>query len=143
MKNDSSPAGSRTDKLSGDHIIYQPRQGQRYTTDDMLAAWLAVSALRERSRCPSFFLDLGSGLCSVPMILLWAFPELRGAGIEISPERCRLGHASLVRNGLAERFHLIRGDLREVRLRRRFDLVTSVHGVQSLGSTQSFARAPS
>ena len=37
---------TQIDRLSGDYVIYQPVQGQRYTTDDMLVAWLAVRELR-------------------------------------------------------------------------------------------------
>jgi len=117
--------GTQIDRLCGDYVIYQPQDGQRYTTDDMLVGWLAVRELRQRGCAPASFLDLGSGLCSVPMILLWAFPALCGAGIEISPSRCRLGKMSLAENGLAERFQLMHDDLRDLRLTKRFGLVTS------------------
>jgi tRNA1(Val) A37 N6-methylase TrmN6 len=59
---------TQTDRLSGDYVIYQPVQGQRYSTDDMLVAWLAVRELREGQKAVSSFLDLGCGLCAVPMI---------------------------------------------------------------------------
>ena len=74
------PENAQVDRLSGDFIIYQPRDGQRYTTDDLLVAWFAVREMRSRAEPPASFLDLGSGLCSVPMILLWAFPALTGSG---------------------------------------------------------------
>ena len=119
------PDGTQIDSLCGDYVIYQPREGQRYTTDDILVAWLAVRELKERGIQPASFLDLGSGLCSVPMIVLWAFPAMRGIGIEISQRRCELGTTSLAKNGLAGRFNLVAGDLREVRLPERFGLITS------------------
>ena len=119
------PDNAQADRLSGDFIIYQPRSGQRYTTDDMLAAWVAVREMRRRSSVPACFLDLGSGLCSVPMILLWAFPALTGTGIEISPERYALGRASLEKNGLAGRFSLLQGDLRDLKNAGCFGLITS------------------
>ena len=115
----------RVDRLCGDYVIYQPQDGQRYTTDDILVAWLAVRELKERGIQPVSFLDLGSGLCSVPMIVLWAFPTIRGVGVEISHRRCELGKTSLAENGVAERFNLVVGDLRDVRFGRRFGLVTS------------------
>ncbi len=121
----SVPENARVDSLSGDFIIYQPCRGQRYTTDDMLVAWLAVRELRCRGAVPAAFLDLGSGLCSVPMIVLWAFPAMTGMGIEISPQRCNLGRASLEKNGLAGRFSLTLGDLRELKLPNRYGLITS------------------
>ncbi len=120
----AAPEGARADSLSGGYVIYQPRAGQRYTTDDMLAAWFAVRQMRRRPPAESF-LDLGSGLCSVPMIVLWAFPALSGLGIEISPQRHALGQASLERNGLAGRFSLQQGDLRGLKLASRFGLITS------------------
>jgi len=101
--------GARIDTLSGDYIIYQPEEGQRYSTDDMLAAWLAVKSAKTSVAPVNTFLDLGSGLCSVPMIFLWAFCEARGVGIEISRDRLLLGQASLEANGLLPRFKLIRG----------------------------------
>jgi tRNA1(Val) A37 N6-methylase TrmN6 len=116
---------AQADRLSGDFIIYQPRRGQRYTTDDMLAAWLAVQEVKKLSAQPARFLDLGSGLCSVPMILLWAFPELTGTGVEISPARYGLGRASLEANGVSGRFDLVRGDLRDLKPGSPFGLVTS------------------
>lgn len=119
------PEDARVDRLSGDYIIYQPVRGQRYSTDDMLAAWIAVREMRCRGAAPACFLDLGSGLCSVPMILLWALPGLSGTGIELSPQRCALGRASLERNGLAGRFRLLQGDLRGLALETRFELITS------------------
>ncbi len=116
---------AQIDRLCGDYIIYQPQEGQRYTTDDILVGWLAVRELKERGIQPTSFLDLGSGLCSVPMIVLWAFPAIRGVGVEISQRRCGLGNTSLAKNGLAGRFNLVAGDLRDVRFPERFGLVTS------------------
>ena len=117
--------GARIDTLSGDYIIYQPEEGQRYSTDDMLAAWLAVKSAKTSVAPVNTFLDLGSGLCSVPMIFLWAFCEARGVGIEISRDRLMLGQASLKANGLLPRFKLIRGDIREKFLEEKFPAVTS------------------
>jgi len=113
----------RIDTLSGNFIIYQPESGQRYSTDDMLTAWMAIKTLEKD---PSLrFLDLGSGLCSVPMILLWKFPELCGIGIELRENRRALGLRSLEANGLKERFELKAGDLRDLELDEKYPLVTS------------------
>ncbi len=88
----TSIPGARIDTLSGNYIIYQPEKGQRYSTDDMLVAWLAVKSAKRLLPSPNRFLDLGSGLCSVPMIFLWAFPETEGCGIEISREPVYAGN---------------------------------------------------
>ncbi len=119
------PGGIRRDTLSGDYIIYQPQQGQRYTTDDMLVAWLTVRTMRDLQMRPGRFLDLGSGLCSVPMIVLWAFQDLQGLGIEKSLKRLTLGRKSLSANSLDGRFRLILADLRDMPVAAVYPLVTS------------------
>lgn len=125
MNQDQSLPETRVDTLSGDYIIYQPEDGQRYSTDDTLAAWLAVRSSREGSVPVKRFLDLGSGLCSVPMIFLWGVPQATGCGIEIRRERMLLGRKSVAANRLSNRFDLICGDLRETFLEETFSLVTS------------------
>jgi tRNA1(Val) A37 N6-methylase TrmN6 len=117
--------GTRVDSLCGDFIIVQSASGQRYTTDDILVAWLAIKTIRESGRPVDRFIDLGSGLCSIPMIMLWSFPAVRGIGIELNPCRLALGARSLQANGLQARFSLIRGDLRNICLRTRAGMVTS------------------
>ncbi len=114
---------TRCDTLSGDFKIFQPENGQRYSTDDLLTAWLAIKCVSDDP--PARFLDLGSGLASVPMIVLWKFPDLSGIGIEIRPNRYELAEKSLEINGLIERFSILHGDLRELNLDEKFDLVTS------------------
>ena len=113
----------RCDTLSGNFKIFQPENGQRYSTDDLLTAWLALKTVSDNP--PARFLDLGSGLASVPMIVLWKFPELSGIGVEIRPNRYELAERSLELNGLTERFRIIHGDLRELELDEKFDLITS------------------
>ena len=113
----------RCDTLSGDFKIFQPENGQRYSTDDLLTAWLAIKTVSENP--PARFLDLGSGLASVPMIVLWKFPNLSGIGIEIRPNRYELAEKSLEINALTQRFSILHGDLRELNLDEKFDLVTS------------------
>jgi tRNA1(Val) A37 N6-methylase TrmN6 len=114
---------TRCDTLSGDFKIFQPENGQRYSTDDLLTAWLAIKTVSANP--PSRFLDLGSGLASVPMMVLWKFPALSGIGVEIRPNRYELAEKSLEINGLTDRFHIIHGDLRELELNEKFDLITS------------------
>ena len=116
---------TQIDRLSGDHIIYQPVEGQRYSTDDMLVAWLAVRELQAQQPGIASFLDLGCGLCSVPMIILWCCKDLSGFGIEHAASRLACARQSLAANGLENRFQIINGDLRSVRLKERFDFITS------------------
>ncbi len=115
----------QTDRLSGDLVIYQPVQGQRYTTDDVLTAWLAVRELREHPVSAAAFLDLGCGLCSVSMIVLWCCRDMHGIGIERAEERLACARHSLVANHLKNRFRLINADVRTLRLKMRFSFITS------------------
>jgi len=138
---------TRIDTLSGDYIIYQPENGQRYCTDDMLVAWLALRSIREGAVSAGRFLDLGSGLCAVPMIFLWGISQTTGCGIEISRERMLLGRKSLAANGLSERFHLIHGDIRSIFLNEKFSLITATppyymkkEGISSPNDDKALAR---
>ena len=88
-----------------------------------MTAWMAIGAVKKDP--PLRFLDLGSGLCSVPMIMMWKFPKLNGIGVELRENRSSLGLMSLKENGLNERFELISGDLRKLSLNEKFDLITS------------------
>ena len=115
----------RTDRLSGDFVICQPVQGQRYTTDDMLVAWLAMRELCAAGMNVPSFLDLGCGLCSVSMILLWCRPDLRGIGIEVSAQRLACARESIAANQLTGRFQLVNADLRSLRLKTVFSFITS------------------
>lgn len=102
----------RIDSLSDDYIIMQPDgHGYRYSTDDMLVAWFALILLRNKP--VERFIDLGSGLGSVPMILLACLPHLHGVGVEVLEEKVSLCNRSLRANGLDKRFTLSCGDLRD------------------------------
>jgi len=115
----------RTDRLSGDFVIHQPEQGQRYTTDDMLVAWLTVRELQAYPAAEPAFLELGCGLCAVSMIVLWCCRDMRGVGVEIAEERLAYARTSLSANHLDRRFALIKADLRTLRLKKRFSFITS------------------
>lgn len=113
----------RIDTLSGNFRIYQPDEGQRYSTDDMMTAWMAIICSSDNP--PERFIDLGSGLCSVPMIVMWRFNSLSGVGIELRDNRRELGLKSLEMNGLSNRFKLLQGDLRDLEFDEKFGLITS------------------
>ena len=59
------------------------------------------------------------------MIVLWKFPQISGIGVELRENRYELGLKSLEINGLSNRFKLLHGDLRELKLDERFPLITS------------------
>lgn len=119
------PDHTRIDTLSGDFKIVQPCQGQRYTTDDMLVAWLSIRQIKHNGIENACFLDLGSGLCSIPLIMLQSLPLIEGIGVEKDPDRFRLGKFSVKLNRVGHRFNLINGDLRDLHLKKTFPVVTS------------------
>ncbi len=59
------------------------------------------------------------------MIILWACSDLNGIGIEHAEERLGCARQSLAANQLENRFQLINADLRALRLKRRFNFITS------------------
>src|ERR1043166_579829 len=116
------PAGETLDALSGHFRIYQLRDGHRFSTDDVLAAWYGTTwAPSART-----VLDLGSGLGSVAMIAAW---RLRGAAvvaIEAQDDSVRLARKSVAYNGLEQRYEIRHADFREERAlepTERFDLI--------------------
>ncbi len=109
------------DALTAGWTIAQRRKGHRHSTDDLLTGWYAIEVMR----APTRILDLGAGIGSVGLIALWRSPP--GAtlvAIEAQEQSFALLTDNLERNGLTDRVRAIHGDLREVRLDERFDLVT-------------------
>ena len=110
------------DAISGYYRLFQPAEGHRFSTDDVLAAWYGTSW------CPSArtVLDLGSGLGTVAFIAAWRLPGARLVTIEAQPDSVRLARKSAVWNGLTERFDIREGDFREtgvLRAGETFDLI--------------------
>lgn len=123
--------GESLDALCGHFKIFQLRKGHRYSTDDILAAWYGTAW------CPSArsILDLGSGIGTVAMIAAWRVPGSRVVTVEAQSESVQLARRSVDWNGLAERFDIREGDLRDPGILapdERFDLV--------LGSPPYFPR---
>ncbi len=108
------------DALTGGWTIAQRRKGHRHSTDDLLTGWYAVEVVPDARR----ILDLGAGLGSVGLIALWRSPHATLVAIEAQEISFALLEGNIARNGLATRVRAIHGDLREVKLDERFDLVT-------------------
>lgn len=112
------------DAFAGHWRIFQLRDGHRYSTDDLLAAWYAVSACRDHGLSPRRALDLGCGIGSVALFVAWSFPDLHMTGIEAQPVSASLARKSIRYNGVEDRFALHEGDLRTGVPAGAFDLVT-------------------
>lgn len=119
--------GETLDCLSGHWRIFQLRHGHRYSTDDLLTAWAAAEACAEAGLSPRRCLDLGCGIGSVLLLVLWRFPEARGVGVEAQPQSAALARRSLRYNGADGRAEVRSADLRSAEALapdERFDLVT-------------------
>jgi tRNA1(Val) A37 N6-methylase TrmN6 len=108
------------DALTAGWTIAQRRKGHRHSTDDLLTGWYAVEIVADAHR----ILDLGSGIGSVGLIALWRSPHATLVAIEAQEISFELLTGNIARNRLDARVRAIHGDLREVRLDERFDLVT-------------------
>lgn len=101
------------DAFAGHWRIFQLRGGHRYSTDDLLGAWFALDTLEKLGRTPARALDLGTGIGSVGMFLLWALPGLQLTGIEAQPESLALARRTARYNGVTDRVTYREGDLRD------------------------------
>ncbi len=109
------------DKITRDWTLAQRRRGHRHSTDDLLTGWYAA----EKSRDPERVLDLGSGIGSVGLLVLWRSPRAHLTAIEAQEMSFALLEKNVAMNGLEARVRAIHGDLRDVRLAgETFDLVT-------------------
>ncbi|MBI3850065.1 MAG: methyltransferase [Verrucomicrobia bacterium] len=97
------------DAISGNFRLFQLRDGHRFSTDDILAAWYATSW------CPAArtALDLGSGIGTVGMICAWRLPGARFVTVEAQSESVALARKSARFNGLTDRYEIRLGDFRE------------------------------
>ncbi len=109
------------DGLTRDWKIVQRRRGHRHSTDDLLTAWYAAEKAPGLTR----ILDLGSGIGSVGLLVLWRSPGATLTAIEAQEVSFRLLEKNVAMNGLASRVRAVHGDLRAVRFPgEAFDLVT-------------------
>jgi len=60
------PDDASRDRIVGDWYLYQRKGGHRTSTDDLVTAWYAV---HRHPHCPQRYLDLGSGIGSVMLMV--------------------------------------------------------------------------
>jgi tRNA1Val (adenine37-N6)-methyltransferase len=110
------------DGLTRDFKIAQRKRGHRHSTDDLLTGWYAA----EKAPGPARILDLGSGIGSVGLLVLWRSPGATLTAVEAQDVSFALLERNITMNGLAARVRAVHGDLREVRFPgESFDLVTA------------------
>lgn len=121
------------DRLAGDWRIVQRRRGHRFSTDDLMTAWVAAHARPEASR----LCDLGAGIGSVGLLTLWRLRQTlrfgaQGASphltmVEVQAVSHALARRTVSLNGLDADVSAIASDLRTAEVLngdRRFELVT-------------------
>ena len=111
---DLTPGADETlDRVCGDWRIFQRRDGHRFSTDDFLCAWYAARQIRKRELQASRYLDLGTGIGSVALMVSWCLPEVSTVGVEMQSLSASLARRSVRYNDLEDRVSIITGDLRE------------------------------
>lgn len=109
------------DRFTRDWTVVQRKRGHRTSTDDLLTGWYAAEKVPLARRV----LDLGTGIGSVGLLVLWRLPQAHLTAVEAQEVSFRLLQLNVARNGLAERVRAVHGDLREVRFPgETFELVT-------------------
>ena len=110
------------DALCGQFRIFQLREGHRFSTDDLLAAWYGTTGVP----CARRVLDLGSGIGSVGMVAAWRLQGASFVTVEAQEQSVILARKSVKYNGLESRYEIRQGDLRDagvLAVDERFDLI--------------------
>ena len=112
------------DRLTAEWKIHQLKRGHRFSSDDLLTAWMATQEVP----APEYQLDLGAGLGTVGLSCLYRQPETkRLVMVEAQEVSHALAKKTVQYNGLESRVELRLGDMRapgSVPERNYFQLVT-------------------
>jgi tRNA1Val (adenine37-N6)-methyltransferase len=105
------------DLLTRDLRVFQRSKGHRFSSDDVVTAYVAYRARPDARR----ILDLGCGLGSVLLLLAWKLPNASLCGVEAQAQSFELLERNVARSGFAARLRVAHGDLRD-------DAVTACFG---------------
>jgi tRNA1(Val) A37 N6-methylase TrmN6 len=109
------------DGLTGEWFIFQRSRGHRHSVDDVLTAAYAL----EVSPAVSHHLDLGTGIGTVGLLVLWGMGARADlTAIEAQTVSHRLLLANIAENRLSGRVRPLLGDLREFDSCQEFPLIT-------------------
>lgn len=101
--------GETLDRLLGGRLrLIQARAGYRCSVDAVLLA--SFARLRKGNR----ILDLGTGSGVVALLLALRHPGVEIVGVEIQPSLARRAERNVVLNGLQDRIHVVREDVRRL-----------------------------
>jgi tRNA1Val (adenine37-N6)-methyltransferase len=112
---DGPGPGEELDPLMGRWRILQSVQTHKYSTDDVVTAWVAWRASRASPLHPvSRIADIGCGIGSVLLMSAWLHPTAHElVGVEAQATRAGLARRSIRLNGLDGRVSVRSGDLRD------------------------------
>lgn len=123
--------------LTGRWVLLQSMKGHRYSTDDVVTAWVAwvawrgrdallrsgpragsgaVSTLQEPSCADTaapWIADIGCGIGSVLLMSAWLHPRAVCVGAEAQAVRAALARRNVAANGVGARARVVEGDLRD------------------------------
>jgi len=108
---DLSPVELRLDDLSLDRLtadvsVFQRKKGHRFSSDDVITAWVAMQVCP----APERVLDLGCGLGSVLLHLAWSVPAATLVGVEVQEVSFALLQRNVAHNRLGGRVAIHHGD---------------------------------
>jgi tRNA1Val (adenine37-N6)-methyltransferase len=136
--------GETRDRLTRDIWLVQRARGHRFSSDDVITAFVAARAAPDARR----ILDLGCGIGSVLLHLAWTHPCATLVGVEAQD----VSYELLVRNVAAaercrDRIAIHHGDLRELATEPEFSLVTGTppyfpigNAVDAMDTQRAYAR---
>ena len=108
--------------LVGPYRIFQRNKGHRHGIDDATTAWYALQKTPPVKKA----LDLGSGIGTVGLAVLWALGDgAKLTCVEAQEISYRLLAENVLGNGLAECVRALHGDIRDLDLGERFPLITA------------------
>ena len=114
------------DRLTADVSVFQRKKGHRFSSDDVITAWVAMQVCPN----PRRVLDLGCGLGSVLLHLAWSVPAATLVGVEVQDVSFELLQRNVAHNRLGDRVTIHHSDFRDPTLQAtllaagRFPLVT-------------------
>jgi len=109
------------DGLTGSWIVLQRARGHRHSVDDVLTAYYALHV----SPRVDTHLDLGTGIGTVGLLVLWGLGEHAClTAVEAQEVSHRLLLANVAANGLGARVRALHGDLRAFAEPVHFPLIT-------------------
>jgi tRNA1(Val) A37 N6-methylase TrmN6 len=124
LSDEPMPEDATCDLLARGWRLYQRKRGHRTSSDDQLAAWMAVRAAAG-APVPRY-LDIGCGIGSVLLLTAATLRPARSLGVEAQRQSARMAHQSVVELPDAPPIRLVHGDLRELTAEQvgNFELIT-------------------